>query len=43
LLILPIVVLLAYYSPSFFEIPSNQENATRILLALRYFMWITQT
>lgn len=31
LLMLPIVVLLSYYSPSFFEIPSNQENATRIL------------
>jgi O-antigen/teichoic acid export membrane protein len=31
LLMLPIVVLFSYYSPSFFEIPSNQENATRIL------------
>ena len=31
LLMLPIVVLLSYYSPSFFEVPSNQENATRIL------------
>ncbi len=31
LLMLPIVVLLSYYSPSFFEIPSNQENAARIL------------
>ena len=31
LLMLPIVVLLSYYSPSFFDIPSNQENATRIL------------
>lgn len=31
LLILPIIVLLSYYSPSFFEVPSNQENATRIL------------
>jgi len=31
LLMLPIVVLLSYYSPSFFEVSSNQENATRIL------------
>ncbi|MDD4070538.1 MAG: hypothetical protein PHF05_08855, partial [Candidatus Izemoplasmatales bacterium] len=26
LLILPIILLLSYYSPSFFEVPSNQEN-----------------
>jgi len=31
LLMLPIVLLLSYYSPSFFEVPSNQENATRLL------------
>ena len=31
LLISPIVLLLSHYSPSFFEVPSNQENATRIL------------
>ncbi|RXA19409.1 polysaccharide biosynthesis protein [Methanosarcina sp. MSH10X1] len=31
LLMLPIVVLLSYYSPSFFDVPSNQENSTRIL------------
>lgn len=31
LLMLPIVILLSYYSPVFFEIPSNQENATRFL------------
>lgn len=31
LLMLPFVVLISYYLPSFFEIPSSEENATRIL------------
>lgn len=31
LLMLPFVVLISYYSPSFFKIPTNQENAARIL------------
>lgn len=31
LLVLPIILLLLYYLPSFFEIPLNQENATRLL------------
>lgn len=31
LLMLPIVLLLSYYSPLFFGVPSSQENATRIL------------
>jgi O-antigen/teichoic acid export membrane protein len=31
LLMLPIVLLLSYYSPSFFEVPQSQENTTRIL------------
>lgn len=31
LLMLPFVVLISYYSPSFFEIPTSQENAARIL------------
>jgi membrane protein EpsK len=31
LLMFPVVVLLSYYSPSFFEVPSNQENTTRLL------------
>lgn len=32
LLMLPFVILISYYAPSFFEIPAGQENATRILL-----------
>lgn len=32
LLMLPLVMLISYYSPSFFEIPSGQENAARILI-----------
>jgi len=31
LLMLPFVALISYYLPSFFEIPTSQENATRIL------------
>ncbi|AKB34386.1 hypothetical protein MSSIH_3696 [Methanosarcina siciliae HI350] len=31
LLILPFVVLISYYAPSFFDIPTSQENAARIL------------
>lgn len=31
LLILPFVVLISYYAPSFFDIPTNQENTARIL------------
>ncbi|MDW5549210.1 lipopolysaccharide biosynthesis protein [Methanosarcina sp.] len=31
LIMLPFVVLISYYSPSFFEIPTSQENAARIL------------
>lgn len=31
LLMLPFVVLISYYAPSFFEIPASQENAARIL------------
>ncbi|MFY9540484.1 MAG: oligosaccharide flippase family protein [Methanosarcina flavescens] len=31
LLMLPFVVLISYYAPSFFEIPTSQENAARIL------------
>ena len=31
LLMLPLVVLVSYYAPSFFEIPTSQENAARIL------------
>lgn len=31
LLMLPVALILSYYSPSFFEIPSNQENSTKIL------------
>ncbi|AKB76274.1 hypothetical protein MSLAZ_3013 [Methanosarcina lacustris Z-7289] len=31
LLMLPFVILISYYAPSFFEIPTNQENAARIL------------
>jgi len=31
LLMLPFVVLISYYSPSFFKIPTSQENAARIL------------
>lgn len=30
-LILPFVVLISYYAPSFFDIPTSQENAARIL------------
>ncbi|WP_048052905.1 lipopolysaccharide biosynthesis protein [Methanosarcina mazei] len=30
-LILPFVILISYYAPSFFDIPTNQENAARIL------------
>lgn len=32
LLTFPLVILISYYSPSFFEIPSSQENAARILI-----------
>ncbi len=31
LIMLPLVVLISYYSPSFFKIPTNQENDARIL------------
>ncbi|MDY9926370.1 lipopolysaccharide biosynthesis protein [Methanosarcina sp.] len=31
LLMLPFVLLISYYAPSFFEIPTSQENAARIL------------
>lgn len=31
LLILPFVALISYYAPSFFDIPTSQENAARIL------------
>jgi membrane protein EpsK len=31
LLILPLIVIISYYAPSFFEIPENQEKAARIL------------
>jgi len=31
LLMLPLVILISYYAPSFFEIPASQENAARIL------------
>lgn len=31
LLMLPLIVLVSYYAPSFFEIPTSQENAARIL------------
>ncbi len=31
LLMLPFVALISYYAPSFFEIPTSQENAARIL------------
>jgi len=31
LLMLPLVILISYYAPSFFEIPGSQENAARIL------------
>jgi O-antigen/teichoic acid export membrane protein len=31
LLMIPFIALISYYVPSFFDIPTNQENATRIL------------
>ncbi|WP_235280515.1 lipopolysaccharide biosynthesis protein [Methanosarcina mazei] len=31
LLMLPFVILISYYAPSFFEIPASQENAARVL------------
>lgn len=31
LLMLPFVILISYYTPSFFDIPASQENAARIL------------
>lgn len=31
LLMLPLAILISYYAPSFFEIPTSQENAARIL------------
>ena len=41
LLMLPLIVLVSYYAPSFFEIPTSQENAARILFLSDKFILIT--